>query len=117
MIFSDLEIELGFELIEVIGMFDPYDDNPHYFAAKVLGDSDVIVRIGTINDPTYQHQRFGTFANTKFTEPMWHPVSNLFSGHANDARQVLSDAEFGADEFQNQTIVLPVKAEINRRKN
>jgi len=115
MMFSDLEIELGFEEIEVVGLFDPYDDVPHYFAAKVLGDSDIIVRIGTINDPTYQHQRFGTFANTKFAKPMWHPVSNLFSGHANDVRQVLSDAEFGADEFLNQTAVLPVKTEIKRK--
>jgi hypothetical protein len=115
MIFSDLEIELGFEPIEVVGMFDPYDDNPHYFAAKVLGDSDVIVRIGTEKDPTYQHKRFGRFENTKYTEPKWHPISGLFSGHANDPRQVLSDAKFGADEFQNPTKVLPSKAEIRRK--
>jgi hypothetical protein len=108
-----LETELGFEVIEVIGLFEPYGEIPRRYIAKILGDADIIVRIGNENDPTYQHWRFGKHEG-QFSTKEWHPISSLFGKHANDVKQVKSDAEFGADEHQNGHKVLLIKAEIKR---
>ena len=98
-------------------MFDPYDDAPHYFPAKILGDSDVVIRIGPDSDPTYQHHRFGRYENTPNTEPMWHPIGNLFGNDAGNPRQVIIDAGFKANEENKANVVLPIKATINRIKS
>ena len=112
MTLSPLEIELGFQVIEVLGVCDPYAENPIDWVAKVLGESDIVIRIGDMNNPTYQHQRFGRFDNLPTSPAGWHPISNLFGGHASDPRQVICDAQFGADEIGKQIIVLPIKADI-----
>jgi len=109
---SDLESELGFQEIETLGLFDPYAEFPQRWAAKILGESDIIVRIGTPENPTYQHWRFGRFENLPKSNPGWRPIGSLFDGDASKLRQVISDASFGVNETKKLNAILPVKAEI-----
>jgi hypothetical protein len=104
--FSPLEKELDFCVIEVVNLFDTSSGLSTYEVVKILGESDVIARIGGKSDPEYQHRRFGRCDNLPTSEPKWFPVSNF----SRDLKQVIADAHFEADEIDKRILILPAKA-------
>jgi len=116
--FLPIEIELGFQEVGVFDILGHDQSGWTYVPAKVLGDSDIVVRFGYENDPSYQHRRFGVHENFPNSTPMWHGINNWSS----DARQVIIDAQLTdgqchADEVGKIIFVKPVKAEIRVKTN
>lgn len=98
---SDRDRELGFELIEIQdpgGFMFSLDWVP--VVAKILCDSDIIVKTVFFDCIIYKHRRFGwmkAFGSPQREFPaMWNPVGNdLFS----DPQQAIIEARYGSDDI------------------
>jgi len=115
---SAREAELGFELLEIYAS-DSFCQNSFYVGwvsvvAKILGDSDLIVKKDFGNGFVYVHCRFGKddYDTLSTTKAHW---INLSNGFQTDPNQAIVDASFGAD--CNYPIkIITAKAEIRRHQ-
>ena len=114
---SPKEAELGYELVE-IQVGGSFCQNSWYagwlfVVAKVLGDSDIIVKTtGIFSGVRYVHKRYGKFDWDKFetSKPEWHPLN---SPTESDPAQAIMDQTFEADVETPMKIVTS-KAEFRR---
>jgi hypothetical protein len=99
---SDCEAELGYQLIQVYATIGFCFERSLFWVhvvAKVLGESDIIVKRTFGGDPVYIHKRFGKFsspfsAQLKNQKSEWHSIS---TGFQKDPQQAIYDAKFEAD--------------------
>ena len=112
---SPREAELGFQKVQIFaapGFGSLFSSGWVIVVAKILGDSDVILKTTFGGNPVYVHRRFGKFTSPiadqmKNQKPEWHPISN---GFQKDPQQAIMDASFEAD-VALAVKINPLKAE------
>ena len=109
------EARAGFEHLVLFRLVDPdFVDQWTPAIGKVLGSSDVVLKIAWITDGVaYSHRRYGSFASpfirTRPEIPDWHPVGNPYG----DPNQAILEASIGASETDGPEVI-PAPAEIRR---
>ena len=115
---SEQERDLGFELIQIFAP-DGYCQKSFFIGwvfvvAKVLGDSEIIVKKNFGNGVIYQHEKFGRHEyefQFKTSKDEWKHYSD---GFQRDIKQAISDASFDADRDEKMIKIVAAKAEIRR---
>ena len=85
-----------------------------FVVAKVLGDSEIIVKKNLGNGVIYQHEKFGRHEyefQFKTSKDEWKHYSD---GFQRDIKQAISDASFDADRDEKMIKIVAAKAEIRR---
>jgi hypothetical protein len=106
---SQLELYHGFQQIWVYDVFGDNQSEWTYVWARVLGDSDIILRLDSDTSVSYAHKRFGVTSNWPNNPPVWHGIGHRW---AKDAVCAIMDASFEADEIDSVVKILPRKADI-----
>jgi hypothetical protein len=118
---SDQERELGFELIQIF-VPDGYCQKSFfigwvYVVAKVIRDSDILVKKNFGDGVVYQHERFGRHEyefQFKTSKDEWKHYGN---GFQRDIKQAISDAFLESNRDEKMIGIVPAKAEIRKSKN
>lgn len=105
------ELRLGFEVLEV---FWPDiiggEDKWRLSVCKVLGSSDIIDRVGSVDSASYVHRKFGTFVMHSLP-PEWNPVGMSWQL---DPSKAIFEAEIESDEVDMVDKIKPYPAKIRK---
>jgi hypothetical protein len=109
------EARAGFERLILFRLVDPdFVDQWTPVVGKVLGTSDVVIKIaGFIDGTAYSHRRYGSFASPFVRQrpeiPEWQPVGMPYGS----PEQATLEAAIGASEMDGPEVI-PAAAEIRR---